>query len=146
MKKLRFLAAILISGLCWFFSCDLSGNYWYLLWIAPVPVLLLSFHACARNAFIISFIAYLIGRLSWLSYLLLILPMPLAIFSTGLLPLIFALIVLLTRKIVLTKQHAWSVFAFPVLWCLFEFLVFKFSPDGTAGSLAYTQSNFLQVI
>ena len=146
MKKIRLLAAILISGLCWYFSCDLSGNYWYLLWVAPIPVLLLSFHVCSRHAFIISFIAYLIGRLSWLSYLLIVLPIPLAIFFTVLFPIIFALVVLLTRKIVLAKQKAWSAFAFPVLWCLFEFLVFKFSPDGTAGSLAYTQSNFLQII
>lgn len=146
MKKLKLIAAILFSGLCWYFSCDLSGNYWYLLWIAPVPVLLLSFQVSARHAFIISFVAYLIGRLSWLSYLLHVLPLLLAIFFTVLFPLIFALIVLVARKIVLTKQNAWSSFAFPVLWCLFEFLVFKFSPDGTAGSLAYTQSNFLQVV
>jgi apolipoprotein N-acyltransferase len=146
MKTLKLIAAILFSGLCWYLSCDLTGNYWYLLWLAPVPVLLLSFHISAKKAFTISFIAYLIGRLSWLSYLLVVLPLPLAIFSTVLLPLIFAFIVLLTRRIVLIKQNAWSAFAFPVLWCLFEFLVFKFSSDGTAGSIAYTQSNFLQVI
>jgi apolipoprotein N-acyltransferase len=146
MKTLKLIAAILFSGLCWYFSFDLSGNYWYLLWLAPIPVLLLSFHVSAKKTFIISFIAYLAGRLSWLSYLLVVLPLPLAIFSTVLLPLIFAFIVLLTRRIVLKKQNAWSAFAFPVLWCLFEFLAFKFSPDGTAGSIAYTQSNFLQLI
>jgi apolipoprotein N-acyltransferase len=146
MKKLRLIAAILFSGLCWYFSCDLSGNYWYLLWLAPIPVLLLSFHVDAKQAFIISFTAYLIGRLSWLSYLLHVLPTPLAIFFTLLLPLILASVVLLTRRIVLSNQNAWSAFAFPVFWCLFEFLAFKFSPDGTAGSLAYTQSNFLQII
>ena len=146
MKKIRLVAAIFLSGLCWYFSCDLSGNYWCLLWFAPIPVLLVSFHVAGKTAFIIAFVAYLIGRLSWLSYLLKVIPVPLAIFFTILLPLIFALVVLLTRKIVLTKQNAWSAFAFPVLWCLFEFLLFKFSPDGTAGSLAYTQANFLPVV
>jgi len=29
---------------------------------------------------------------------------------------------------------------------LFEFLLFKFSPDGTAGSISYTQSNFLPIV
>ena len=146
MKKLRLLAAILLSGLCWYLSCDLSGNYWYLLWLAPIPVLFVSFHVGGKGAFIIAFVAYLIGRLSWLSYLLAVLPVPLAIFFTVLFPLIFACVVLVTRKIVLTKQNMWSAFAFPILWCFFEFLIFKFSPDGTAGSLAYSQSNFLPVV
>ncbi len=140
------VAAIIISGLLWYLSCDLSGNYWYLLWVAPIPALLLSFHVSAKQAFVFAFAAYLIGRLSWLSYLLIVVPLPLAILFTILLPLVFALIIVLTRKIVLIKQSALSVFAFPVLWSSFEFLVFKFSPDGTAGSIGYTQANFLPII
>lgn len=146
MKNARTIVAILISGLCWYFACDLSGNFWYLLWFAPIPVLLLSFRVSAKQAFAFSFIAYLIGRMSWLPYLLTVLPVLIAIIFTILLPLIFALIVVLTRKIVLIKRNVWSAFAFPVLWCLFEFLLFKFSRDGTAGSLAYTQANFLPVV
>lgn len=111
-----------------------------------MPVLITSFRLPAKGAFFVSFIAYLLGRLSWLPYLLTVLPVPLAIFFTVLLPLIFALIVLLTRKIVLRSRSGWSAFAFPVFWCLFEFLLFKFSPDGTAGSIAYTQSNFLPIV
>lgn len=143
---MRATVAILISGLCWYFACDLSGNFWYLLWFAPIPVLSLSFHVSAKHAFIFSFIAYLIGRMSWLPYLLTVLPVPLAVMFTVLLPLIFSFIVILARRVVLAKQNAWSAFAFPVLWCLLEFLLFKFSTDGTAGSLAYTQSNFLPVV
>ncbi|HET9434404.1 MAG TPA: nitrilase-related carbon-nitrogen hydrolase [Chitinophagaceae bacterium] len=146
MKIARIIVAIFLSGLCWYFSCDLSGNYWYLLWFAPMPVLLISFYVGGSAAFIMAFAAYLIGRLSWLPYLLKVLPVPPAILFTILLPLMFALLVLLTRKIVLSKQNTWSAFAFPVLCCLFEFLFFKFSPDGTAGSLAYSQANFLPVV
>jgi apolipoprotein N-acyltransferase len=145
--KFPFIAgAVITSGLCWYFANDLSGNYWYLLWVAPIPVLISSFRLSPKGTFLVAFIAYLLGRLSWLSYLLMVLPVPLAIFFTVLLPLIFALIVLLTRKIVLKNRDGWSAFAFPVSWCLFEFLLFKFSPDGTAGSVAYTQSNFLPVV
>jgi len=145
--KFPFVAgAVITSGLCWYFANDLSGNYWYLLWVAPIPVLIASLRLPAKNAFFVVFIAYLIGRLSWLPYLLTVLPMPLAIFFTVLLPLICALIVLLARKIVLRNRTGWSAFAFPVFWCVFEFLLFKFSPDGTAGSIAYTQSNFLPVL
>src|SRR6266496_3889274 len=146
MKEARLIAAVLLSGLCWYFSCDLSGNYWYLLWFAPIPVLLASFHVSGKATFIMAFVAYLTGRLSWLPYLLAVLPVPLAISFTVLLPLIFALIVLITRKIILTRKNTWSAFALPVLCCLFEFIFFKFSPDGTAGSLAYSQANFLPVV
>ena len=145
--KFSFVAgAAITSGLCWYFANDLSGNYWYLLWVAPVPVLISSLRLSAKGTFLVAFIAYLLGRLSWLPYLLTVLPVPLAVFFTVLLPLIFALIVLLTRKIVLRDRIGWSVFAFPVFWCLFEFLLFKFSPDGTAGSISYAQSNFLPVV
>ena len=145
--KFYFVAgAVITSGLCWYFANDLSGNYWYLLWFAPIPVLITSFRSSAKRAFAVAFIAYLLGRLSWLSYLLNVLPVPLAIFFTLLLPVIFALIILLNRKIVLRTQNGWSAFAFPAFWCLFEFLFFKFSPDGTAGSMSYTQSNSLPVV
>src|SRR6476469_6077274 len=145
--KLSFVAgAVVTSGLCWYFANDLSGNYWYLLWFAPVPVLITSFRMSPKGTFLVAFIAYLLGRLSWLPYLLTVLPVPLAVFFTVFLPLIFALIVLLTRKIVLRDRNGWSVFSFSVFWCLFEFLLFKFSPDGTAGSISYAQSNFLPVV
>jgi len=78
--------------------------------------------------------------------LLAVLPLPLAIFFTVLLPLIFGLIVLLARNIVLRNRTGWAAFAFPVFFCLFEFLWIRFSTDGTAGSIAYSQSNFLPVV
>lgn len=145
MKKLLPVIVIFISGLCWYFSFDLSGQYWYLLWIAPIPVLLISFQVSAKQSFVIAFLAYLIGRLSWLSYLLTVLPVIFAIIFTLLLPLTFAVVIIFARKIIL-KQNAWSAFAFPVLWSLFELLLFKFSGDGTAGSIAYSESNFLPVV
>jgi len=95
--KLSFVAgAVVTSGLCWYFANDLSGNYWYLLWIAPVPVLITCFRMSPKGTFLVAFIAYLLGRLNWLPYLLTVLPVPLAVFFTVLLPLIFALIILLT--------------------------------------------------
>jgi apolipoprotein N-acyltransferase len=75
-----------------------------------------------------------------------VIPVPLAILFTVLLPLIFALVIVLTRRIVLIKQNALSAFAFPVLWSSLEFLLFKFSADRTAGSIAYSQSNFLPIV
>ena len=69
-----------------------------------------------------------------------------AILFTLLLPLIFALIVIGTRWIVLKTKFGIGIFAFPVLFTAYEFLLMLFSADGTAGSIAYSQSNFLPVI
>src|ERR1700751_5283233 len=111
MKRFQAVIAILVSGICWYFSFELSGNYWYLLWLFPIPVLLISFQSSAKQSFIIAGTAYLIGRLSWLPYLLTVLPKGLAIFFTILIPVIFAIIILLSRKIVLITGSTWNVFA-----------------------------------
>ena len=95
---------------------------------------------------IISFIAYLIGRLSWFSYLVTVATVVPAIIFTLALPLFFALVMIITRRTVIKSNSWYSVFAFPVFFTTFEFLLIKFSPDGTAGSIAYSQSNFLPVI
>jgi len=145
-QPLYIIAAILISGICWYFSFDLSGDFWYLIWIAPIPVLVVVLHANGKQTFFIAFVAYLIGRLSWFPYLNKVATLVPAIIFTLIIPLIFAVIMLITRRIVL-KANAWyGIFAFPVLYTLFEFLMIQFSSDGSAGSIAYTQSNFLPVV
>jgi apolipoprotein N-acyltransferase len=69
-----------------------------------------------------------------------------AIFLTLLLPLIFAILVLAARRMVRTTGQWYSVFAFPVFFTAFEFLVLQYSRDGSAGSVAYTQSNILPIV
>lgn len=145
-SKTAIAIGVLLSGICWYFTFSLSGDFWYLLWIAPIPILYFSLLLKTRWAFTIAFVSYLIGRLSWLPYLLSVLPLPLAIMFTLVMPLVFALIVIATRKMVLKWQHWSAVFAFPVLFTSFEYISFLFSQDGTAGSIAYTQCNFLPVM
>ena len=53
---------------------------------------------------------------------------------------------IITRRTIIKSSSWYSVFAFPVFFTTFEFLLIKFSPDGTAGSIAYSQSNFLPII
>ena len=146
IKRILVVASVIISGLCWYFSTGLNGGFWYLLWLAPIPVLIISFNAKAKTTFFISFLAYLIGRLSWFSYLVTVATIIPAIIFTITLPLIFALIILITRRTVLTINTWYSIFAFPVFFTTFEFLLITFSPDGTAGSIAYSQLNFLPVV
>ncbi len=47
-----------------------ENKYWYLLWVAPVPVLYISLLTNGKQAFFISFAAYLIGRFNWFAYFL----------------------------------------------------------------------------
>ncbi len=140
------IVSILFSGICFYFGFSLTGNMGWLMWIAPVPILFISLKVKPGQAFLIAFLPYLIGRISWLPYMLSVMPAALAIAFTILLPLIFALIVIGSRKIVLISDHWLSVFAFPVFFTAFEYLVFILSRDGTAASIAYTQSNYLLLI
>lgn len=137
--------SILFSGLCWHLSTGLSGDDWYLLWIAPVPVLLLALNPKVRHTFFITFLAYFIGRLSWFGYLVTVATLVPAILFTVTLSLIFAGIMLLTRKMVVNTSSWYSLFAFPVFFTAFEWLLITFSPDGSAASIAYSQLNFLPV-
>lgn len=106
----------------------------------------ISFNASAKQVFIISFIAYLIGRLSWFSYLVNVATFAPAIIFTILLPLIFALIIIATRRTVIKIKRWYVVFVYPVFFTAFELLLINFSPDGIAASIAYSQMNFLPVI
>ena len=146
VRRVFIIASIVFSGLCWYFSNGLNGDLFYLLWLAPIPVLVISFRSTGTASLVISFIAYLIGRISWFSYLVMVATVAPAIIFTVALSLFFALIVVITRWTVIKMSSWYSVFAFPVFFTTFEFLVIKFSPDGTAGSIAYSQSNFLPVI
>jgi apolipoprotein N-acyltransferase len=138
--------SVILSGICWYLSNGLSGDSWFLLWLAPVPVLIVALNSSGKKAFTISFLAYLIGRVSWFAYLIKVATFIPAVILTLLLPLIFALIVIGTRYIVFKTKFRIGIFAFPVFFTVYEFLLIRFSADGTAGSIAYSQANFLPVI
>ena len=140
------LACILLSGACWWLSFDLHLHWWWPIWIAPGPILYLAPKVKASQAFIMAFLSLLIGRLSWLSYLLSVLPLVPTILFTVLYPLIFALLILPVRKVILTRPPAIAIFSFPLLWTSFEFLTFLFTRDGTIASFAYTQYDLLPIM
>lgn len=146
LKKILIPVSIIMSGLCWYFSNGLNGNFWYLLWLAPIPILLISFKATAKATFFISLIAYLIGRLSWFIYLVTVATLVPAIIFTIALPIVFAVIMTITRRAVIKTNTWYAIFAFPVFFTSFELLLIKFSPDGTAASIAYSQLDFAPII
>lgn len=137
---------ILLTGLCYFFGNGLSGDYWYLVWIAPVPILYLSFIHNRKVVLIIAFIAYLIGKLSWFGYLATVVGIVPTIIIILAISLVFAGIVILTRATVLRLNNWYAVFAFPLYFTAFEFLLIRLSADGTATSIAYSQMKCLPLI
>src|SRR6059058_4530061 len=143
MSKTIQWALVLFSGICFYLGFSLNGNFGWFMWIAPIPILYMSLFVRPRPAFWLSFVGYLIGRMSWFSYLKSVMPIAPAILARLLLPLIFAWIIIASRRIILKSQHWFSVFAYPVLFTAFEYFVFLFSSDGTAASIGYTQSNYL---
>jgi apolipoprotein N-acyltransferase len=145
-QRIVIISAIIFSGLCWYFSNGLRGDFWYLLWLAPVPILIISLRVTGKMAFVISFIAYLIGRLSWFTYLVSVATLVPAIIFTIVLAIFFSIIITITRQSVLKLSSWYAALAFPVFFTAFEFLLMKFSPDGSAGSISYSQSNVLPVI
>jgi apolipoprotein N-acyltransferase len=145
-QRILIISAIIFSGLCWYFSNGLRGDFWYLLWLAPVPILIISFRVTGKMAFAISFIAYLIGRLSWFPYLVSVATLVPAIIFTIAFAFFFSIIIIITRQSVLRSSSWYAALAFPVFFTAFEFLLMKFSPDGSAGSISYSQSNVLPVI
>jgi apolipoprotein N-acyltransferase len=146
LQRILVILSIMFSASCWYYSNGLSGDFPYLLWIAPIPVLVISLKINAKQTFLVSFFAYLIGRLSWFIYLAMVATLIPALLFTLVFALIFALIIAVTRKTIIKTDSWFSVFAFPVFFTTFEFLLIHFSPDGTAASIAYSQANLLPVI
>lgn len=133
------------SGLLWFGGLQISIQLGWLLWFAPIPLLVLSYSSTKRTTFLCSAVAFLIGRLSWLPFLMKVLPLPVAVILTFLLPLIFGLVMLLVRWI-MRRSIMGMVFAYPLIMTLLDYIFYVTSADGTAGSLAYQQMNYLPLI
>ena len=142
------LLAIFLSGVCWYLSFDLALHAWWAAWVAPIPVLYLSLRVSGWQAFGSALASYLIGWCSWIPYFLTIMPLPVILLVVLLFSLPMALVVVLSRKIILRSPLPLPavLLVYPVLLTAVEYLQFLLSRDGTFGSIAYTQCNFLPVV
>ena len=137
------LIAIVVTAALFWFGKGLNP-YWPLLWFAPIPVLLYASCTAWPSAAVTAFLAWFFGSLSfWRYFRLLGMPPALVAFSFAFEAVVFTLAVLLFRAL-LRRGALWSaLFAFPVAWVTYEWVRNFALPHGTAGSLAYTQLNFL---
>jgi apolipoprotein N-acyltransferase len=139
------LFVILATGTSYYFSIGLNG-FGSLVWIAPIPILILAFNLPPRPTAIIAFSTFLLGSLTLFSYLARLMSIGVVIVSLLIPALAFTLAVLATRYSVLEFNPWLAIAVFPSVWTSYEYLVSIFSPNGTAGSLAYTQTTFLPLI
>jgi apolipoprotein N-acyltransferase len=141
------LTAVGLTAILVWFGTGLEP-LWPLLWIAPLPILLIALHSSLPGAFLVALAAWLLGSLNMWHYFHGVLRAPypalIAIFLGA--ALIFAIAVLIFRALARRGRYWSALFAFPAAWVSFEYLINVSSPHGTAASLAYSQLKFLPIL
>ncbi len=138
------LVAVLITAVLVYFGTGLFPR-WPLLWFAPLPLLLLAQRSSWWVAGLSAFVGWGAGALNNQHYFGSLLHLPVSVQATIFAgpALLLAISVLLFRAL-LRRGAAWSaLLAFPAAYTSFEYLADLGSPHGTAGSLSYSQLNFL---
>jgi apolipoprotein N-acyltransferase len=137
-------AATIASGGLYYFSLGLEG-YRLLAWVAPLPVLLLLTEVRAGTGATVAFLAYLLGAANLVPCLSRIVPLP-VLLATLIVPSMAFAATASAFRYALVRDHALeAVLVFPVAWTSYEFVLSSISPHGTAGSIAYSQADFLRL-
>ena len=139
------LVALVLSAAAFYFGTGLHP-IWWLIWLAPLPVLLIAPRLPRWTAWSVAFAAFLLGALNVWSYDRVVTPLWLTIFILIVPSLVFAFIVSAHRSFVLRGQLLRATFALPVLWSAVEYLAEFRSVHSTWGNLGYTQMNCLPLI
>ena len=147
MAFARKASAVLATALLYFFGTGLHP-FWWLTWLAALPVLLLAPRVSARTAAVAAFTAYLLGGANvWHYYAVdLELPVPLLALPVVLFPLLLTGVVLLFRAVLLRGNGFLAAAAFPAGIAAAEYLVSLTTPAGANWSLAPTQADLLPVL
>ena len=119
---------------------------WWLAWVAPVPLLVLAIRSTQAESRWLITLAALIGTTANLSFLRLVVPLPVAIIIIIGQTLLWVFVVRATRQIVTRYPCWWSALVYPVLWVAVDTLMAALLPDGDWGNLAYTQADVLPVL
>lgn len=79
-------------------------------------------------------------------YFRLVMPLPAACAAIAAQTLLWAFLIIATRRLVVRYQTWWTVFVYPVLWVAADTLMAALLPDGNWGNLAYSQSDQLPIV
>jgi len=144
-RALVILCAIVLTASAYFVSTGLH-RVWWLVWLAPLPVLLLAPKLRAWQAFVVAVAARALAALNFWDYLHRIVQLPLwLVWASVLVPaVLFALAVVFYRGL-LRKGNPWlAMLAFPVTVVATEYLLSL--SQGTFLSTGYTQLENLPIL
>ena len=121
---------------------------WWLLWLAPIPILAIAPRLRTNGAFLLGSLAWLFGETNQWNYMRREIEMPaqIVILFFVISAVIFGLGVLFTRSFLRRGSLLLGSLAFPVYWVAYEYFTAIASPHSTWGNLSYTQMNFLPII
>ncbi len=143
MSKL--IAAVLGTGVMWFASIGVN-HVWPLAWIATVPLLAVVPDHRPITAALAAFAAAALG---WTNLVFAYsggMPIPMLAAFVVLSAAPFAVIVVVWRAIERRVPPPLAVLAYAALTVTVEFVTSSGSPNGTFGSIAYSQTDVLPVI
>lgn len=130
------IVCALLSAAGFYVSLDL-GSQWWLLWLAPVPVLWLAFGESRPWAvFLAAWVASAVGALNMLRAYAGIMPVPALAFYIAVPALLFALAVMGSRRVRRAFGPMAALLAFAALWTALDLLLSRVSPAGSVSSPA----------
>jgi apolipoprotein N-acyltransferase len=141
------VAAVVVTSAALYWGTGLHPQWW-LTWLAPLPVLLISPRVARWRGFWMAAVAWFLGSLNMWFYALtaISLPIPLLFLFSTIPSCFFGLAVLLFRRFILRGDPWRAALSFPAFWVALEYLSYVSSPNGTFPNLGYTQMDFLPVL
>ena len=133
------ILAAALSGIMFYLSQG-YGDVWVLVWFAPVPLLWLAYGDTPTWRVMAASAVAILGGTGYIlqsPYLHLIPPLVIGM-SLVVFAVLFCAAVWFARHVQRRASPLLTLFAFPLCWTAFEFLMQMRSPNGTYGSLAYS--------
>lgn len=130
--------AALLSGAMFYLSQGLN-NIWALAWVAPVPLLWLAYGKTATWQVALATVVALCAGAIYALQCYSTIPPWIILEVVGPQIVLFPVAVVLARFVQRHSAPLAALFAFPACWTAFEFLSEFAAPNGTFGSLAYSQ-------
>src|SRR5512146_2975290 len=130
--------AALLSGAMFYLSQGLE-NVWVLTWFAPVPLLWAAYGRAPTWQVATASLVAVLGGATYALQCYGTIPPVILLEVVGPQAVLFPLAIVFARIVQRYSGPLATLFAFPVCWTAFEFLSELAAPNGTFGSLAYSE-------
>jgi apolipoprotein N-acyltransferase len=119
---------------------------WWLVWLAPAPLLLVAVNFRPRDARWMVALAAVVGTSCNFHYYRMVMPLPFVILAIVAQALLWYFLIFASRRVIVRYRAWWTVFAYPVFSVAVDTLMAALLPDGNWGSLAYSQADRLPIL